>query len=55
MLSKASKLVLGVVLCLAFARQAQAPIYTWRDASGTLVLSSHELESIERTPTESNA
>ncbi len=34
-----AKIVIGVLLLLAFVRPADAQIYTWRDANGTLVLS----------------
>jgi soluble lytic murein transglycosylase-like protein len=35
----AAKIVIGVLLLLALVRPADAQIYTWRDANGTLVLS----------------
>ena len=34
-----AKIVIGVLLILALVRPADAQIYTWRDAKGTLVLS----------------
>ena len=38
-----------IALSLALAAPAQAQIYTWRDATGTLVLSNKPLGSLERT------
>ena len=47
--SSGFRFLAGIALFLALAAPAQAQIYTWRDASGTLVLSNRPLGSLERT------
>ena len=49
MLSRSRFFFGWIALSLALAAPAQAQIYTWRDATGTLVLSNKPLGSLERT------
>ena len=49
MLSRSRFLFGWIALSLALAAPAQAQIYTWRDATGVLVLSNKPLGSLERT------